>query len=310
MDNAMVGSTQIDVICVGDTEVWSAFRIPSYTGSYAVFGTKDKGRIELYTSGTLTISKGIYDVFAVGGGGSGARGSYYFWSDSDTSNATIASGAGSGYTKTWKKCSITGGKTFVTIGSGGAAIPAETGNHGGQNGYSGGSTSVSFPGVGNLSASGGSGGACGNNWSSEKYDPVYSGPGGSGGSGGSVGGYNGMYNHTLILGAGGSDGSAGKDATYRNTVTPGGAGQGTTTRAFGESSGTLYAGGGSGDAWSRVTAADGGAGGGGKGAVYKSGKEEQPTDGLPNTGGGGGGGHHSTRSGGGGSGLMIIRWGY
>lgn len=80
-----------------------------------------------------------------------------------------------------------------------------------------------------------------------------------------------------------------------------GTGQGTTTRAFGETDGTLYAGGGGGYS--------GGAGGGGNGDSWAGGG----TDGGANTGGGGGGaaafsGVQYRRGHCGGSGIAIIRW--
>lgn len=72
-----------------------------------------------------------------------------------------------------------------------------------------------------------------------------------GASGGSGGGGAGQY--SIYAGNGGSDGSKGEDArkvgTAIGAVQTGGAGQGTTTRAFGEPNGTLYAGGGGGS-WS------------------------------------------------------------
>lgn len=99
--------------------------------------------------------------------------------------------------------------------------------------------------------------------------------GGAGGSGGGKGACNGGSN-----GGNGSDGS--------------GVGQGTTTREFGLSSGTLYAGGGGGGTVSGTTGT-GGSGGGAKGGASAS----------ANTGGGGGGGW--SNSGSGGSGIVIIR---
>lgn len=95
---------------------------------------------------------------------------------------------------------------------------------------------------------------------------------GSGGSGGSGGGGNG--------GSGGSNGANGIAASSNA-----GRGQGTTTREFAESAGTLYSGGGGGSGGS------GGSGGGGAAL----------TAGYTNLGGGGG----STKSGG--SGIVIIR---
>ena len=105
----------------------------------------------------------------------------------------------------------------------------------------------------------------------------------------------------LPNGSGGSDGSDGytgnesvrsEDLFNPGWVTvfnAGGKGQHTTTKAFGESNGTLYAGGGGSEG------APGGSGGGGGFRV----------NGGANTGGGGG-----SFTGSGGSGIAIIRWGY
>lgn len=129
-----------------------------------------------------------------------------------------------------------------------------------------------------------------------------------GGAGGSGGGAGGRDNGG---GAGGSDGANGV-ASYSTMAYTGGAGQATTTRAFGELSGTLYAGGGGGGADSgRGDGAAGGAGGGGAGGSGSS-ATVPGTAGTPNTGGGGGGGADrsgaSAQAGAGGSGIIIIRW--
>ena len=85
---------------------------------------------------------------------------------------------------------------------------------------------------------------------------------------------------------------------------------GKTTRYFGESDGTLYAGGGAGCCkdtnGNDITKWEDGhkgtiPGNGGGGATAE--------DGAANTGGGGGGGNYATGSGAGGSGICIIRWG-
>ena len=120
--------------------------------------------------------------------------------------------------------------------------------------------------------------------------------GGNGGSGG--GGMDG--------GNGGSNGSNGGSSYLYG----GGTGQGTTTREFGESEGTLYSGGGGGG----INGGFGGPGGGGNGAsvihfdnqtIYNAG-----TAGQAGTGGGGGGGNNGGGEQPGGSGIAIIRWGY
>ena len=82
-----------------------------------------------------------------------------------------------------------------------------------------------------------------------------------------------------------------------------GKGQGRTTREFGESTGTLYAGGG-GAGGNGSAQAHGGNGGGGNGAW----SGHQPTSGAANTGGGGGGMYYNlTNVGKGGSGIAVIR---
>jgi len=121
--------------------------------------------------------------------------------------------------------------------------------------------------------------------------------GGSGGGAGTGGGGCNSYNGA----GGGSDGGNGGDAFGAN----GGIGQGTTTREFGEASGTLYAGGGGGSVCSDSRSpGTGGAGGGGNAS--------NTTVGSPGTDGLGGGAGGSRTSGGnlvrGGNGIVIIRY--
>ena len=154
--------------------------------------------------------------------------------------------------------------------------------------------------------------------------------GADGGSGGSAGVQ--VSLQTVWGRDAGSDGSDSKDtlATFK------GLGQGTTTKAFGESGNTLFSGGASGGGAMRKTETSGGstthvsymgypgspgAGGGGMGARYNSGYENAVL-GTPNTGGGGGGGYAEeykpySDSGYlnrtlppaiGGSGIVIVRW--
>lgn len=124
-------------------------------------------------------------------------------------------------------------------------------------------------------------------------------PGGPGGSGGGAGARDDYEQNGK---AGGSDGSNGVSAVYD----AGGAGQGTTTREFGEVSGSLYGGGGGGGAYksnNRVGGA-GGAGGGGAGGN----SSQNGYNATANTGGGGGGSGYTTAIGGtGGSGIVIMR---
>lgn len=49
--------------------------MPFSTGSHAVFGDETQGRIELYETGEVTLSRFVtYDAFVVGGGGGGSTG--------------------------------------------------------------------------------------------------------------------------------------------------------------------------------------------------------------------------------------------
>ena len=127
---------------------------------------------------------------------------------------------------------------------------------------------------------GGYGNSSGGNTSAFTVVAVGGNPGTAkdGGAGGSGGGRDGG-------GHGGSDGGGG----YGGSSGYNGAGQGTTTREFGESTGTLYSGGGAG------SGGIGGDGGGGN-----SGQS-----GAANTGGGGGGLYGGISSGG--SGIAVIR---
>lgn len=182
-------------------------------------------------------------------------------------------GAGGGYTNTVKNIEVDTSNINVVIGAGGAANTAGNASSFAQH-----------------SAAGG-----------QSYTTFYNGPylcyaGGDGGSGGAAnvaGRKNG--------GNGGSDGSAGAigDQTYSRP----GTGQGTTTRAFGENSATLFAGGGGsvpqGSGYSRGL---GGTGGGGASAASGS---TDAQAGTPNTGGGAGGGGGGVI--GGGSGIILMR---
>lgn len=206
----------------------------SYTGQYKIVDdsgteitstTSNNWNIRLLTSGTLTFTDlrgtSSIDIFMVGGGGG---------SNSKTTSTDYgivhSGGAGGGYTKTQKAVSVSENSAIsVSIGAGGGA------------GSSGGTTTVKVNGS-SYSASGGSAG--GAPWFNGSN--TVCGSGGSGGSGGgsaSSGGFAG--------GSGGSDG--GNGSSGKSNVFPTGSvgsGQGTTTRAFGESSGELFSYGGSG----------------------------------------------------------------
>ena len=227
-------------------------------------------------------------IFGVGGGGGGAGGSY-----------VARGGGGGGYTKTSGNIGVTPGTSYaITIGAGGRGGLADgTGNDSATHaGATGGTTTFS-----NLfSVSGGGGGR----------HNMTTGGGQSGGSGGSGGGAQGFYSSGSSSSlnssgaAGGSNGGAGGNRQCKGDGTSwtGGSGQGTTTRAWGSSSGTLYAGGGGGGGRNGYGGGSGGSGGGGAGSGSGSGG-----NGSANTGGGGGGGYDTNAGGSGGSGIMLIK---
>lgn len=113
--------------------------------------------------------------------------------------------------------------------------------------------------------------------------------GGQGRSNNSNGGNGGSGGATYFAGSGGSDGGNGGGSG----ATPG-TGQGTTTREFGESTGTLYSGGGACAIVNNASDA-GGAGGGGN----------SQQNGTANTGGGAGGSNENSHNGG--SGIVVVR---
>lgn len=240
------------------------------------------------SSRTVSVPAGYghADIFLVGGGASGVRGG----------SSTGQGGGGSGYTTTLSNAVVSNQLVFV-IGSGGVANS--------MNKVAGNATSVS---------GGASGTANGGTTSVPSTNNAQAGTnGGSGGGGGTIehSSSSGIFN----AGAGGSNGSSGSSGASADIgYSLGGSGQNTTTRAYGEGSGTLYAGGGGGGAAEgNNRAGAGGNGGGGKGA-QESGWSGVPrggaASGTANTGGGGGGGSNTDYRvpGSGGSGIALIRW--
>lgn len=262
------------------------------------------------SSQNYTIPSGFNtaDFFTVGGGASGDAG------DVSAGGGEGGGGGGGGYTSTIKNLSVSSGQVLaIVVGSGGISSTtiAKAGN----------STSITRNGTVICSAEGGKS----NN----------------GGSGGGACGYEHATTAPRSGGChGGSDGSAGYGQDGHNG-TPGGViggsysgtGQGTTTRAWGASSGALYSGGGGGGGSTYGTGGvtptsggNGGAGGGGRGgnsawedysedlgSSYYSGTPGSP--GGANTGGGGGGSGWQSRavgkydrlpSGAGGSGVALV----
>ncbi len=226
--------------------------------------TTPKGQQIFASSGTFTVPYAVTSIDIFCVGGGGGG-----YSDGNSS----AGGGGAGYTATKKAHAVSQGQQFaVVVGAGDTSAPGGTGGIGGTS---------SFGAI--LSALGGKHAAGVN--------------GGAGGSGGGGGKTNSSYPYG---GNGGSDGSYGSSISGNGV----GAGQGTTTRAFGEAANTLYAGGGGG---AGEGGGIGGVGGGGNGAT-KGGSNAKP--GTANTGGGGGGENNYATTGVGGSGVVIVRWGY
>ena len=262
----------------------------TYTGNAEWYNEK-KTILKLKTSGVLTLSKDCYaDVFLVGGGG-GGNGSN---STSTNYNYHSGGGGGGGYTKTQRVGFTKQTQYQAIIGAGGAGAAKNA--YGGE----GGTTTINEG-----SAEGGK--------SSNKYSGKLSG-GGYGGSGGGSGYPSKQYAH-----GGGNGGLDGSNGGGYNTV---GVGQKTTTRAFGEPDGELFAGGGgAGDAMGtnssiRYEPGIGGSGGGGNGADSGQRTARTPVlaaSGVENTGGGGGGGSYGYGSSydngaAGGSGVILIRF--
>lgn len=280
-----------------------------HSTTYTATATTGKSIYIFTSSGTFTVPKGVsaIDIFCVGGGGGGGS-SRNSNSDSAWDRQASGGGGGGGYTKTKLKYPVASGSTYgITVGAGGVGGIANDSSTLKGSGKRGGTSK--FGSI--LYVEGGWGGGGG-------YDSKggYGGSGGSGGGGGNAGG----EDNNIKGSNGGSNGSDGENGV--NTAGgaieayPGGTGQGITTRAFGENSGTLYAGGGSGghngwSAWDSKYSGYGGAGGGGNSPV-----NTKPTAGGTNTGGGGGGAGMSENSldaapsfpgGNGGSGIVLIR---
>ncbi|MFT4146434.1 MAG: hypothetical protein QM644_18480 [Mobilitalea sp.] len=215
-------------------------------------------QIAFTASQIWTVPTGIkrIDVFLVGGGGGpGGSHCYFYWGEGAEYRGVIYGGGsgGCGYTKTIKNVSVTPGQQIpVIVGTGGTAglyfqVQGGVGSGGlysvgtapsadsATNGSDGGASSF-----GSYSVLGGKGGYKFN------YAGNNHGIGGAGGSGGGAGQlfnlyrtYGGQDQYTYNYGIGdfGTDGGNGQTVYYVS----GGAGQGSTTRAFGEAGNTLYA---------------------------------------------------------------------
>lgn len=194
-----------------------AFSLPTFTGQHTIFGDETKGRIEMYSSGTLTLSETVYDLFAVGGGGGGGYG-----------GSIGGGGGGGGYTSTALNSQLTRNNYSVVIGVGGISsgdggdteIQSVISAQGGRGGRSGGSGT----------GGGGSGGSGGGGGGGEKFG---GGNGGSNGGSGINGGGNGQGKTTRafeiiegVLYSGGGGGGEGKNYNSGGIGGDGGGGNG------------------------------------------------------------------------------------
>lgn len=272
-------STYLDLPALATTYYLICYSTSEHGNGTAISANVNTGTVTTTTvtsSRTVSVPAGYghADIFLVGGGGSGQCGN----------RAGSGPGGGAGYTKTLTNQGVSSALTFI-IGAGGAAA------------YSG--TMVVANAGGSTSVSGGASGTV-NGGSATLQSGLQ---GLNGGSGGGASSSPTQYGSERI-GNGGSNGSDGGNGLDMYTVY-GGKGQGTTTRAFGENSGTLYAGGGGGGSTRTSLNSAGGAGGGGGSSGYNG----SASPGTTNTGGGGGGGiYEGTYSGAGGSGIALIRW--
>jgi len=230
-----------------------------------------RGQTVQFTESTAsyTIPVGVrkFKVFVVGGGASGRQGS----SDSSSYTSEAGSGGGSGYTATQEVEIDKPITVAITVGSGGE----RTSGYGRQN--AGNASSVVGDGV-NVTANGGTTDRPNHadyNHDTQTTTSVSSATdpavGSNGGSGGGCGKYKHAYSVHSAVG-GNADGAGGTVAysiyfssatgadhtrTYYN-----GNGQGTTTRAFGELTETLFATGGNGVGSTDATANTGNGGDG------------------------------------------------
>ena len=232
-----------------------------------------------------TIPEGfsILDIFCLGGGGGGAQSR----KEPYDLSAIGGGGGGGGYTITVFNIAVSAGQVInCFVGAGG------------NSNNNGGGTSVWRDGVSLCNADGGYSGQ------SPNSNNANGGAGGSGGGGG-------CFDNTS--GYGGSDGNPGGGwSSTTGSSSSGGAGQGRTTRAFGEPQGTLYSSGGSGGAGQRRTGTTANVGSPGSGGGAYGGRGNVVGGSAsPNTGGGGGGGgslgNTEMPGGTGGSGIILLR---
>lgn len=212
------GATAYDksgTLIVGTATIKPPFQMPAYSGSHAIFGDIDKGYLEIYGNGDLTLSDGWYDVCVVGGGGGG-------------DNYHAAQGGGGGYVTNYMGVRLEGVYSAI-IGAGGR----------------GGSSTANRPGdassLGDMTSAGGKAGYLTNNSIAAGQGPGGDGagsagtgsPGGDGAyafgdstfkdylyGGGGGGGSYGSFSTEYAGGAGGASGggAGGRGVKYNSTT--------------------------------------------------------------------------------------------
>ena len=240
-----------------------------YSGSkdLTVSVPKISGNKTFTGSGTFTVPDGVtkIKVFIVGGGGGGQCGTGR--ADRFDEGGTGGGGGGGGYTNTAEYTVSSGQKCTVTIGAGGAAFNDKSEGDTSDQTRKAGATSFRLPNGTTLTAQGG--------FNPHRTSMSIRGDGANGGSGGGGGNFGQNENVDLSGGSGGSNGGNGTAGGNGDSQqSKGGSGQGKTTRAYGESNGTLYAGGGGGGGCPKQAGTasgspggNGGSGGGGRGAA-------------------------------------------
>ena len=256
------------------------------------------------SSGSFIPSQGLSaDVLVIAGGGGG--GSLY------------GGGGGAGGVIGFASQSLTSKSYTVTVGAGGAGVPADFSGITGSNSQFASLTAANGGGYGAYLGTGGNGGSGGGGAGVSAQNGGTGSQGSNGGNGSDAGGGN------ASGGGGGGATGAGANGTTSGTIKGGNGGTGTNSVTNWGSlsavlssinlgvSGYLAGGGGGGTGTgSGAISSTGGSGGGGNGGNNGS-SPAVPTAGTVNTGsGGGGGGRTSPQNIGaaGGSGIVIIRY--
>lgn len=216
------------------------FVVPSFSGSYSLFGDAKKGYIEIYSSGTLTFSKKkIVDVFVVGSGLKGADGS-------ETSSGTISYEYGGAGGKGAKGATYTGieamGDYAITI----AATCSSTSTANASSAFGNSVRTTGASGGEGANASYGTNGKNGSSGVSIPFGDSANFPTNYGGGGGGGGGS--KYDSSIAVGSsympgsggsvGGGEGALVSEAGAGQTNTGGGGGGGHGTRLKGANGGS------------------------------------------------------------------------